>query len=145
MKYAFLIVVIALVLRVGGACAEEEGGHEHKAKPPDKPRPDSAISSVLQLPIVKGWQKWLLSEKHSALTAWGEEVKEMDGHKCWDIAVGVETADGVHVWRRFCVMQSGIEIFVESIPTDPLDEIHYITYDDWLKHCNPTYNSPGTC
>jgi len=146
MKYKILIAFFAIFLLAGAVFAGEEAAEgEKKPKAPDKPRPDSAVSSVLQLPVVKEWQRWMESRKGVHLTAWGEAVKEVDGHTCWDVAVGEESGGEVHIWRRFCIMKAGIEILVESLPTDPLDEIHYFTYDDWLLKCQPSFNSPGKC
>ena len=142
--HRFFIGIILCICAASVAVAEDTV--PPKPKQPDKPRPDSAISVVLALPEVKQWANWMTSLGNgTSLTAWGETIKEVDGHKCWGIAVGEQEKDGVHIWRRFCVMQSGVEVWVESIQADPMDEIHYLTYDKWQSDCAPTPNSPGKC
>lgn len=136
----------------GGHGAPAEGGHgaeggEKKAKPDEKPKPDSVISSVLALPAVKKWSEWMESKDNgSHIVAWGEYVKEVQGTPCWSIVVGEENNKGnTTVWKRFCMQQKGLEMWVESPLGAKADEPNYITYDTWRTKCSPTYNSPGIC
>ena len=169
MNYKFFIVFLALIYAFflyGNLRAEEaeapkpeatsekpegekaEGGEgEHKKKPDEKPRPDSAVSSIKQLPIVRKWQEYISAKNNgSYLDIWGELVKTVNGSKCWDIAVGErDINDEVRIWKRFCIQQTGLEIWVEDPPEDPLEEMKYVPYDKWLSKCKPKYNSPGKC
>jgi hypothetical protein len=74
-------------------------------------------------------------------------VKAVQGNSCWSIVVGEENAKGnTTVWKRFCMQQKGLEMWVESpLGAKNLDESNYITYDTWQTQCTPTYNSPGIC
>ncbi len=133
--------------------AAAEGGHgaedgEKKKKQADeKPKPDSVISSVLALPAVKRWSEWMESKNNgSQIVAWGEYVKEVKGTPCWSIVVGEENSKGnTSVWKRFCMQQKGLEMWVESPLGASSDEPNYITYDTWRTQCAPSYNSPGIC
>lgn len=133
----------------GEVAAEGEHGEGHeKKKPPEKPKPDSVISSVLALPVVKKWDEWMQSKgTGSKMVAWGEFIKEVHGSKCWSIVVAEENTKGVDtIWKRFCMQQTGLEMWVEStLGASNTDEINYITYESWLKNCEPAYNSPGKC
>ena len=101
---------------------------------------------MLTLPVVKNWQQWLSSSsQETSLVAWGEAVREVDGHKCWNVAIGEKSSEGIRLLRHFCVMQTGIEIWVEKNNTNPEEEISYYTYDDWLSSCKPTFDSLGKC
>jgi hypothetical protein len=132
------------------ATTEEAGAHGGEKKPaaPDKPRPDSVISSVLSLPVVKKWGEWMEAKDNgSKIVAWGEYIKKVRGSDCWSIVVGEENAkENITVWKRFCMQQSGLEMWVEStMGANSTDEINYITYDNWRTSCAPTHNSPGIC
>lgn len=124
-----------------------EGGEKKKAQADEKPKPDSVISSVLALPAVKKWSEWISSKNNgSQIVAWGEYVKEVKGTPCWSIVVGEENAKGnTTVWKRFCMQQKGLEMWVESPLGATSDEPNYITYDTWRTKCSPSYNSPGIC
>lgn len=134
-----------------GEAAPAEGGHgegsEKKKTADEKPKPDSVISSVLSLPAVKKWSEWIESKNNgSQIVAWGEYVKEVKGTPCWSIVVGEENAKGnTTVWKRFCMQQKGLEMWVESPLGAKSDEPNYITYDTWRTKCSPSYNSPGIC
>ena len=133
----------------GGEHATAEGGHgEKKPKADEKPKPDSVISSVLALPVVRKWGEWMESKgEGSHIVAWGEYVKEVKGYPCWSIVVAEENPKGgTTTWKRFCMQQKGLEMWVESLlgAKNP-DESNYITYEQWLSNCKPTYNSPGIC
>lgn len=131
-----------------GASAQEEGEHGKKKAAPEKPKPDSVISSVLSLPVVKKWGEWMESKDNgSQIVAWGEYVKEVHGSKCWSIVVAEENAKGYdNIWKRFCMQQTGLEMWVEStLGATDTEESNYITYESWISNCKPTYNSPGKC
>lgn len=158
MNYRIIIVFLTLVYlfatnfvlaeEVGAEHGKpEEAGHEKKKKPDEKPKPDSAVSSIMQLKIVKKWQKYVEDKNNgNYIDAWGEMVKTVNGSKCWNVAVGEFDVNGdTHIWKRFCVQQTGLEMWVESPPADPLDDMKYLTYEEWLTNCKPTYNSPGKC
>lgn len=129
-----------------GEAAPAEGGKKKKTAD-EKPKPDSVISSVLSLPAVKKWSEWIESKNNgSQIVAWGEYVKEVQGTPCWSIVVGEETNKGTTtVWKRFCMQQKGLEMWVESPLGAKSDEPNYITYDTWRTKCSPSYNSPGIC
>lgn len=135
----------------GEAAADAAPAGEHaekKPKPDEKPKPDSVISSVLSLPVVKKWGEFMEAKGDgSKIIAWGEYVKEVKGAPCWSIAVAEESGKGAtNIWKRFCMQQSGLEMWVESVTAAaPGEEIGYITYDNWMKNCEPAYNSPGKC
>ena len=140
-------ILLALVFSTGLALAsEEEGDAEKKAKPPEKPKPDSAISQVLQLPEVKKWAEWITSQNDGrSITAWGEAIKTVGETQCWEVGIGESDPSGnVKTWARFCQTQFGSDVWVETKqPTS--DEIIYLPYDKWISLCHPTYKSPGIC
>ena len=137
---------ICALLSGAAMAAAEEGEQEKKPKKEEKPRPDSAVSMVMHLPEVKKWQNWVDSKKDgSSLEVWGEAVKTLDGGECWDVAVGVTKADDTKVLARFCIMQKGLDMYVEGKQKNPLDEIIYIPYEKWRSMCRPTASSAGDC
>jgi|GEM_PF-5728679 len=128
------------------AQAQEDGEHTKKASPEEeKPRPDSAISTVMQLPEVVAWKKWIES-RHNEMEVWGESMKTVDGYKCWSVAVAERYADSedFKVYKRFCVMKTGLDILVETMSAD-LQEVRYLSYEKWKSSCEPAFNSPGNC
>ncbi len=127
-----------------------EGGEHEKPKQEEKPRPDSEISSVMALPVVKEWQTTMTAKNDgTSITVWGEALKTVDddfvgSFKCGGVAVGKTTGDKTITWKRFCVTPGG-KVWVESAPDPKTDEISYSTYDDWVAKCKPTSDSPGNC
>lgn len=140
--------VIQRVEAVAGETAEEnELPKKEKKEGPDfKPRPDSAISVILQLSEVQKWKKWIES-KHdgSYMDVWGESVKEVEGSRCWGVAVAEKNHDEARVIARFCVMQTGLEIWVENVSRDIPEVITYFTYEKWRHQCKPDESSAGSC
>jgi hypothetical protein len=124
---------------------KEEG--EKKAKPDEKPRPDSAISVILGLPEVKKWKEAIESKKDgSTIDIWGESIKEVNGSKCWGVAAAERNGDDSRIWKRFCIMQTGLEIWIEQVSRDDgIETIKYLTYEKWRKSCNSSQKSNGSC
>lgn len=140
------VAVLVAFFLAGTAVYSEEEGEEKKAKPPEKPRPDSAISTVLQLPEVKKWSHWAERMKDgSSLTVWGEAIKTVNDAECWDVAVGINKGLDTKVLARFCVMQVGLDLYVEGKQKDPMDAITYYPYEVWRKSCHPTESTAGRC
>jgi hypothetical protein len=142
MQYRKLLVAfLALSLTSAVAVAEEEAPPPKK---PEKPPAEDAMGTILQLPLVIKWKENMES-RGNHLVAWGESIKSVGDLKCWDIAVGEAHGDeDAHIWRRFCVTL-GNNVLVEGTQVDPMDEITYYKYDDWLSKCKPTDNSSGSC
>jgi len=125
--------------------AEAEGGEHENPKEEEKARPDSVLSSVLVLPVVKAWKADIEAKGDgSTLTAWGEAVKMVNDYECWGVAVGKTNGDKTNTWRRFCVTPGG-RVWVESMPDPKDDEITYTIYDEWVSKCKPTSDSTGNC
>jgi hypothetical protein len=141
-RYLAILLSAAFLLTAVAALAEE-GGEEKPKKPPEKPRPDSAISMVMGLPEVKEWKKWMEAHGHT-LEVWGESVKSIDGAQCWEVGVGEGDKDGVKTWAYFCLKQTGLDIWVEG-SSGPTESITYYPYEVWRKLCKPLPNSPGRC
>lgn|GEM_PF-1033451 len=148
MFYRIFAPIVAFLLTFNIAFAAEHGAEagKEKAKPPEKPRPDSAVSMILGLPVVKKWQEYIDAKgDESHMEVWGEAIKQVQGSKCWSIVVAEINDEDKKVWKRFCAMQTGLEIWVEAAREDGEDEIKYLTYENWLKDCKPRYDSPGKC
>lgn len=132
----------------GGEHGAEGGeGHAKKKTADEKPKPDSVISSVMALPVVKKWSDWVEAKGNgNHMIAWGEYITEAHGKKCWSIVVAEENDKGTTTWKRFCMEQKGLEMWVESALGAKSDlETNYITYEEWMSSCKPTYNSAGSC
>jgi len=153
-KIAKILLVFTIMLAFP-LCAEEaaiEGHGEEKAKKQKKDdqqmksRSDSAISQILQLPEVKKWKAWIESRNDgSYLDLWGEGVKQVEGSKCWGVAVARKTEDDSTILARFYIMQTGLEIWVEQVSHEIPETISYFSYETWRKKCKPTENSAGSC
>jgi hypothetical protein len=148
--------------------AESKPADPKKDKSKIKVDAGSAIGNVMKLPIVKEWEQWVSTGKDSGhLVAYGEEIGEVkkvndentqqetedeasQEHPCWEVVVAEkkEHLEHMYIWRRFCVMQTGGDIWVKGLQSesDPADkEPTYVRYEKWVNDCKPTYNSPGQC
>ncbi|MEI7668770.1 MAG: hypothetical protein WCJ33_01650 [Pseudomonadota bacterium] len=152
-KNLILLFALSLMLATSGGFAiaeehqisEEKGDEKEKKKPPEKPRPDSAISIIMNLREVKNWQNFIESKKDgSEIEIWGASLKTIEDFKCWEVAVAERNGDEIKIFKRFCVMKSGLDIYIEKLP-DENREIGYIKYEKWVSECKPTKNSPGNC
>ena len=154
-RILLIVMLLSFFLLLPTVHAEEHATEtnpkeEHKKPKKDdealKARSDSVISVIMALPEVKKWKQWIES-KHddSEMDIWGEGVKEVEGSKCWGVAVAERKGDDVKVMARFHIMQTGLEIWVEQVSHEIPETTTYYSYENWRKKCRPTENSAGSC